>query len=173
MTKDEKRQLVEQWSAELKETPHAVLVEYRGLTVAEATALRSKIRETGSSYKVVKNTLAKIAVDDSPLETLKDHFVGPIAMATAKEDPIGLAKALIDYADENPKLKIMVGVVDGQLIEPDQIKALSKMPSREELLAKLLFLLKAPIQGLATSLSAITRDFAVVLNQVAQQKENE
>jgi large subunit ribosomal protein L10 len=172
MKREDKVQLVEQWSADFKETPHAVLVDYRGLTVEQATNLRAKIREAGSSYKVLKNTLGRRAVADSPLELLKEHMVGPTAMATAKEDPVAMAKALMDFAEDNPKLEIKIGVLNGEIIDSDQIKALSKMPSREELLAKLLFLLKAPVQGLATSLSAITRDLAVVLNQVAQQKEN-
>jgi len=173
MTKEEKIQLVKEWSAELKETPYAVLVDPCGLNVAEVTELRAKIRQTGSSYRVVKNTLARLAVQDSPLESLKDSFVGPIALATAKEDPVAMAKVLVDYAKDNKKLEIKIGVIDGQVIDTEQITELSKMPSREELLAKLLFLLNSPVQRAATVLSAITRNFAVVLSQVAQQKEQQ
>ena len=170
MTRDEKRQLVEQWSAEFKDAPYAILVDYRGLTVSEVTDLRTKVRETKSNYRVVKNTLAKIAVPGTHLEGLKDYFVGPIAVTTNSEDPVALAKVLIDYAKNNPKLEIRAGVVDGHFMDPEQVKELSKMPSREELLGKLLYVMKYPIQGVATALNGVIRNLAVVLNQVAESK---
>jgi large subunit ribosomal protein L10 len=172
MTREEKQQLVKQWSTEFKDVPYAVLVDYRGLTVAQVTELRSKIRQSGSSYRVLKNTLAKLAVPGTMLEGLQQYFDGPTALTFNREDPIGMAKVLVDFAKETDKLKIKVGMLDGQLLEPDQVKELSKMPSREELLSKLLFLLNAPVQRLASALNGITRNFAVVLKQVADQKES-
>jgi large subunit ribosomal protein L10 len=172
MTREEKQQLVKQWSTEFKDVPYAVLVDYRGLTVAQVTELRSKIRQSGSSYRVVKNTLAKLALPGTKLEGLQQYFDGPTALTFNHEDPIGMAKVLVDFAKETDKLKIKVGMLDGQLLEPDQVKELSKMPSREELLSKLLFLLNAPVQRLASALNGITRNFAVVMKQVADQKES-
>lgn len=171
MTKLEKQEFVKQWNAELQDVQHGILVDYRGLTVAQATELRGKIRETGSDYRVVKNTLARLATDETPLAPLKEHFVGPLAMATNKAEPVALAKALVDFAKSNEALQIKVAVVDGQLLEPAEITELSKLPSRDELLAKLLYVLNAPVQGFATALNAITRDLAIVLNQVADKKE--
>lgn len=170
MTRDEKRQLVEQLSAEFKDAPYAILVDYRGLTVGQVTDLRNKVRETNSNYRVVKNTLAKIAVPGTHLEGLKDYFAGPLAITTNCEEPVALCKVLTDFAKTNPKLEIMVGVVDGHVVNPEQVKELSQMPSREELLGKLLYVMKYPIQGFATALNGVIRNLAVVLNQVAESK---
>lgn len=171
MTREEKNQFVEQWSAEMKEVPFAVLVDYRGLTVAEATELRAKMRQSNSSYRVIKNTLAKVALEQTPLKGLNEHFFGTTAIAWNKKDPVALTKTLLDFAKTAPKLQIKIGIAEGTLLQPGQIEELSRMPSKEELLAKLLYLLKYPIQGLAVALNAIPRNLAVVLNQVAHNKE--
>jgi large subunit ribosomal protein L10 len=171
MTREEKRQFVEQWSAEMKEVPFAVLVDYRGLTVAQATELRAKMRECDSSYLVVKNTLAKVALEQTPLKGLQEHFFGTTAIAYNRKDPVAMTKALLEFAKTAPKMQIKIGLVEGTLLKPEQIEELSRMPSKVELLSKLLYLLKYPIQGLATVLNAIPRNLAVVLNQVAQNKE--
>lgn len=172
MIRQDKHELVKEWSKEYKDVPYAVLVDYRGINVAQATELRTKIRESGSSYRVVKNTLARLAVPGTGLEALKDYFDGPIAIASNTEDPVAMAKVLTDFAKDNPKLEIKVGVIDGQVLQEDQIKELSKMPSREELLAKLVYLLQYPIQGLAVALGGVVRNLAITLDQVAKQKES-
>lgn len=171
MTREEKQLFVKEWSEELKDVPYAILVDYRGLTVAEATDLRVKMRESGCDYRVVKNTLAKLAVPGTQLENLAEHFVGPIALATHKEDPVGMAKALVDFSKESKKLELKYGVVDGQLIDSKEITDLSKMASRDELLGKLLYVIKYPIQGFASALNNIVSNLAVVLGQVAKGKE--
>jgi large subunit ribosomal protein L10 len=171
MRKDEKIKFVEEWQEEIRSVPYAVLVDYRGLTVAEATALRTRIRDSRSIYRVVKNNLARRAVAGSGLEKLGEHFEGPCAVAYNDHDPILLAKTLIDFSKDNPSLKIKIGVVDGQLLQPQEIEQLSKTPGREELLSKLLYLMKYPIQGLASALNNIVRNLAAVLNQVAEQKK--
>ena len=171
MRREEKHQLVKEWADEYKDVPYAVLVDYRGINVAQATELRRKIRESGSTYRVVKNTLARISVPGTKLEALKEHFVGPVAITTNTEDPVVMAKVLIDFAKANPQLEIKVGVVDGEVLQEEQIKELSMMPGREELLAKLLYLMQYPIQGFAVALNGVIRNLAVTLDQVAQQKE--
>jgi large subunit ribosomal protein L10 len=110
-------------------------------------------------------------VPGTHLEGFGEHFVGPCAVAYNSHDPILLAKTLVDFSKDNPSLKIKIGVVDGRLLQPLEIEQLSKTPSREELLAKLLYLMKYPIQGLASALNNIVRNLAVVLNQVAAQKK--
>ena len=171
MNKEQKRKFVEEWSKEIDGVPYAILVDYRGLSVAEETDLRHKVRETASSYKVVKNNLARLAVPGTQLENLSEHFRGPCAVAWNKEDPIAMAKTLVEFAKDSPALEIKAGILDGQLLDAEQIKQLSKMPSKEELLAKLLYLMKYPIQGLATALKNIVRNLALVLSQVASGKE--
>ena len=171
MTREEKHQLVKEWSKEYEDVPYAVLVDYRGINVAQATELRTKIRESGSTYRVVKNTLARLCVPGTKLEALKEHFVGPVAITANSEDPVAMAKVLIDFAKDNPQLEIKIGVVDGQVLQEAEIKELSKMPGREDLLAKLLYLMQYPIQGLAVALNGVTRNLAITLDQVAKQKE--
>ena len=151
--------------------PYAVLVDYRGLTVAEATDLRTRIRNSESTYRVVKNNLARRAIPGTGLESLDEHFVGPCAVAYNDHDPVTLAKTLVDFSKDNPSLKIRIGVIDGHLMEAPEIEQLSKTPGREELLSKLLYLLQYPIQGLASALNNIVRNLAVALNQVAAQKK--
>jgi large subunit ribosomal protein L10 len=171
MRKDQKIQFVEEWSKEISEIPYAVLVDFRGLSVAKAAELRSRIREANSTYKVVKNNLARRSVPGTALEPLAEHFEGPCGIAYNDHDPIVLAKTLVEFRKDNPTLEIKIGVVDGQLIEAADVKQLSRTPGREELLAKLLYLLTHPLQGLASALNNIVGSLAVVVRQVAEGKE--
>lgn len=170
MTRDEKRQFVQQWNQEIKEVPFAVLVDYRGLSVADVTELRTRLKECNSSYRVVKNSLARLATPGTAIEALTNYFEGPIAIAYNMEDPISMAKALVGFAKDKPALEIRCGVVEGQFLESVQVEELSRMPSRDELLGKLAYLLNYPIQGLALALNNIVRNLAVVLGQVAEGK---
>jgi large subunit ribosomal protein L10 len=170
MNREQKRKFVEEWSKEISGVPYAILVDYRGLTVAEEGRLRRRIKEAGNYYRVVKNNLAKIAVPGTLLEPLSDHFVGPCAVAWCTEDPVGMAKILVEFSKDAPALEIKAGVLDGKILDSEEVRQLSKMPSREEMLAKLLYLMKYPVQGLATSLKNIIRNLAIVLNQVAGSK---
>ncbi len=171
MRKEDKIRFVEEWAEEIQSVPYAVLVDYRGLTVAEATDLRTRIRNSNSRYRVVKNNLARRVIPGTGLESLDEHLHGPCAIAYNDHDPIVLAKTLVDFSKDNPSLEIRIGVVDGHLIEPPEIEQLSKIPGREELLSKMLYLMKYPIQGLASALNNIVRNLAVALNQVAALKE--
>ena len=171
MNREQKREFVKQWSQEIAAAPYAVLVDYRGLTVSEETTLRHRIRECGSKYRVVKNNLARLAIPGTPLEGLGAHFVGPCAVAWSATDPVAMAKTLVDFAKDSPALEIKAGVLEGRLIAAGEVEQLAKLPSKEELLAKLLFLLQHPMQGLATALKNIVRGLAVVLGQVAEAKQ--
>ena len=134
------------------------------------TELRAKIREQGAKYEVVKNTLALRAIEGKGLDHFKDQFTGPTAVAYTDDDVVGLAKALNDFRKESPVLEFKGGLVDGQPVDPNELENIANLPSREELLAKLLFLLQSPITRLARTLAAIPRDFVVVLDQIAQKK---
>ena len=171
MRRNEKIKFVEDWSKEIAGVSNAVLVDYRGLSVAQDTNLRRRIRESGSSYRVIKNNLARRAVPGTSLEGLTELFEGPCALAYNDHDPVVLAKVLVDFAKDNEVLEIKAGVIDGQVIKPHEVEQLSKTPGREELLTKLAYVLSAPIQGLASALKNIIRNLASVLGQVAANKE--
>lgn len=170
LTRAKKEQLITQYEEGLASAEHAFLLSYQGLDVTRDTELRAKIRETGARYEVVKNRLALRAIQGKPLGELQDSFNGPIAVAYTDEDVVRLAKVLSDFAKDAPVLQFRGGVVSGQAVAPEQIDEIAKLPSREELLAKLLYLLQSPVTRLARTLNAVTRDFAVVLSQVAEKK---
>ncbi|MCG6871447.1 MAG: 50S ribosomal protein L10 [Gammaproteobacteria bacterium] len=148
----------------------AVLAEYRGLTVAEMTELRSKAREAGVWLRVVKNTLARRAVQDTDFGCLNDHLVGPLAFALSP-DPVAVAKLLRDFAKTHDRLKLTVGAMSGQLLSADEIDALAKLPGRQELLSMLAGTLKAPISKLVGTLHAVPSKFVRTLAAVRDQRE--
>lgn len=173
LTRTRKEQLVARYQEGLAEAEHAFLVDFQGVDVPQVTELREEIRSTGGRYEVVKNTLARLAIQGKPLEELRESFQGPIAVAYTDDDVVGLAKALTEFAKKVPVFEFRGGLVSGQRVEVEQIEEIARLPSREDLVAKLLFLLQSPITRLARTLNAVTRDFAVVLDQVARKKEEE
>lgn len=169
-TRSQKQQTIEAYKEGLASADHAFLVSFSGITVPQVTDLRDRIRESGGSYQVVKNTLALRAVEGKGLEHFKDQFTGPTAVAYST-DPVSLAKALTDFRKEAPVIEFKGGLVDGQPVSPEDLEAIANLPSREELLAKLLFLMKSPITGFVRTLGALPKSFVVVLDQIAQKKE--
>ncbi len=169
-TRAEKEDLIEHYAGGLASTKHAFLMSFDGLTVSQATDLRSKVRENGGSYEVVKNRLALLAIEGQSLAELKEHFRGPTAVAYSAEDPVALAKALTDFSKEVPAIQFKGGLVDGQAVDASEVESIASMPGREELLAKLLFLLLSPITRLARGLAAIPRQLVVVLDQIEKKK---
>jgi large subunit ribosomal protein L10 len=170
LTRAKKEQLIAQYEEGMASAEHAFLLSYQGLDVNRDTELRSRVRGTGARYEVVKNTLALLAIQGKPLGELVDAFTGPIAVAYTDDDVVSLAKVLTEFAKDAPVLQFRGGVVSGQKVAAEQIDEIAKLPSREDLIAKLLFLLQSPITRLARTLNAVTRDFAVVLAQVAEKK---
>jgi len=166
-----KEQLVERYSSTFVTSPNTFIMGYRGITVPQATELRRKVRAAGGSYEVVKNRLALIALGDSDLAGLKGHFDGPTAVAYSADDAVGLAKVLTDFAKTVPAMEFRGGLVDGAPVAADEIKQIASLPSREELLAKLVFLLQSPIARFVRGLGAITPQFVRVLEQIRQKKE--
>jgi large subunit ribosomal protein L10 len=146
----------------------AVLTEYRGLTVRQLSELRKQLKATAAEYKIVKNRLARLAVRDSPLDLLAPHLAGPTGMVLTEQDPVGVAKALQAFVRANPALTIKVGLVEGKLLEAQEMRALADLPSKEALRAQLLGALQGPMSQLATLLTAPHRELARVLEARSQ-----
>lgn len=146
-------------------------MDFTGLTVAEVTELRRKVKEAHGTYLVVKNTLAKIAVAQTGNEGLRALLTGPTAVAYTSQDVVSLAKALAEFAKSHEKLRFRGGLVEGQLLDSKQAQQVAAMPSKQELVAKLLFLLQSPMRRLVVALNWPVRGLAVTLKQVADAKE--
>lgn len=167
---EQKKAVVSEVSEAISGAEAAILAEYHGLTVAEMTELRRKAREAGVYLRVVKNTLAKRAVEGSSFECLKDHMVGPLAFA-ASTDPAAVAKVLDEFAKENDKLVIKTGAMGGVIISQAELKALAKLPGREELLAILMATMHAPIQKFVRTLNEVPASFVRTLGAIRDAKE--
>ncbi|MGE0101314.1 MAG: 50S ribosomal protein L10 [Blastocatellales bacterium] len=169
-TREQKKTDLEYLKEQLSETGHALLVSFDGLSVEKDGQLRRALREAELNYKVVKNTLGRLAVEGTQLESLKEHFVGMTAIAYSQNDPVGLAKVLSKFAKDNKELTFKAGVVEGRPISIQEIDSLATLPSKEELVSKLMFLLNAPAQRIATVINAVPRNLAVVVNEISKQK---
>lgn len=170
----EKQAAVAELRDKLAGTKGAVVINYRGLTVAQDTKLRRKFREAGVEYRVVKNTLVRIAAKEVGIEGLDTHLEGPTAIALSAADPVAPAKIITDFIKENKLQTIEVkgGVVEGKVIDAAGVKDLANLPSREVLLAKALGSMMAPITGLATVLNGTIRSVVLALDAVRKQKES-
>ena len=155
-----KQPIVDKIAEEIKDAQSVVLVDYRGLTVAQDTELRKQLREAGVIYKVYKNTMMKRAFEGTEFAALDDCLEGPSAIAISKDDATAPARILAKYAKQFPALELIAGVVEGNYNDQAGIQALSQVPSREELLGKLLGSIQSPITN-----------FARVLNQIAEKQE--
>jgi large subunit ribosomal protein L10 len=150
--------------AELKETftsaTSAVVIEFKGLVVEKDTAFRKTVRESKAQYRVSKNTLLRLAVKDTSFEVLGGSFKGASAVATTTTDVVALAKAVNGFLKDNPAATFKAGVMDGKLFDAKQLQVLAELPSREVLIAKLLYLMQYPISGLAVVLDGIRKQKA-------------
>ena len=151
---DQKKAVVSEAVQIFSAAEAAVLAEYRGLSVAQITELRSEARSNGVDIRVVKNTLARRSVSGTPFECLSDHFVGPVLISSAG-DPIAVAKVISKFAKDHEALKIMVGVMNGDLIDNSTIQMLAKLPSRDELLATLMATMNAPLEKFVRTLNEV------------------
>ncbi|HEV7643576.1 MAG TPA: 50S ribosomal protein L10 [Pyrinomonadaceae bacterium] len=150
----------------------AMVVGFNKLTVAKDQELREQLRNAGAEYKVVKNTLARRAAKGTPFEQAEEHFKGVTAVAFVKDDGIALSKTLTKFVKDNPEVfSFKAGIVEGKVIDLKGIQTLASLPSKEELMSKLLFLLQAPAQRLATVINAIPRNLAVVIKLAGETKE--
>lgn len=170
MNRTEKAAEVAALEADLAKSQNAILFGFAGLKVNEVTELRRQVRGARSKYVVVKNTLALRATRGTALEGVAKHFTGPTAVAYNASNPVALAKVLTAFARTNPNLVFKAAVVEGRAIEAREIAAIAALPSREELVSKMLFLLQSPMRRLVTVLNGPVRNLAGVMGQIAQQK---
>ena len=165
-----KKEVVAEVSARLAKAQAVVLAEYRGLPVEDITVLRSQARASGVYLRVLKNTLARRAVQGTPFEKLADHMVGPLAYGIS-DDPVAAAKVLSAYAKANDKLVIKGGAMPNHVMTAKEIGQLATMPSREELLAKLLGTMQAPVAKFVQTLNEVPSKFVRTLAALRDQKE--
>lgn len=167
---DQKKQVVESVSAVMQDSQAVIVAEYRGMTVEEMSGFRRNAHENGVTVQVVKNTLLKRAAEGTAFECLTDSFVGPLVFA-ASEDPVAVAKVVDKFQSEVDALNIKAGAMGGSVLSASEINALAKLPSREELLAKLMGTMQAPIAKTAQTLNEIPTKFVRGLAAVRDAKE--
>lgn len=172
LTRAQKQQQIDALRGTLSPSQGLFVMDFTGLTVAEVTELRRKVKEANGQYVVVKNTLAKLAVAESANDSLKALLQGPSAVAVTEGDPVMLAKTLADFAKGHDKLKFRGGLVDGQLLDAAAAQRVATMPSKPELVARLLFLLQSPMRRLVVALNWPVKGLAVTLKQVADGKQD-
>lgn len=155
------RQQKQNQVADLKQTfsgvNTAVVLQFKGLTVDKDTAFRKSIRDSKGQYRVAKNTLLRLAVKETPFESLGTQFKGNSAVATTKEDIVSLAKAVQTFLKDNPAATFKAAIMDGKSVTPAEFQAIAELPSREALIGKLLYLMQYPIQGITIALDAIRK----------------
>lgn len=171
MNLTEKQTIVDDLHGRLSDAQIVILTDYKGLDVETITKLRKELRESDVEFQVAKNTLLTKASEDTDASLIKDHFKGPTAIALSASDPVAPAKILTKFAEENDKLEIKVGVMNGKALTLDDIKALSTMPSREELLGKLVSVLHAVPTSLVRVLNEVPRSMVNVLQAVKDEKD--
>ncbi len=171
MDRDEKKKNAEELHEELKKARGVILSGFQGITVAQDFQLRRKIAGTGARYKVVKNSLIERASMGTSAEAIAQKLVGTTSLAMTEADPVALAKALTEYAKENPILTFKCGVVEGRVVSLAVLGAIATLPPREQILAKVLFLFNSPAQRLASTLSGVARNLAYVISQAVKEKK--
>ena len=165
LTRAKKTEQVKALASELEQSTSAIVGTFTGLTAAKDNGLRKAIRGAGGNYHVVKNKLAARAGQGTKIEAALQGLKGVSSVAYTSGDPVALAKALAGWVKENSEFTFKLGIVDGKVLNVEEIKALATMPGKEELFSKLLFLIQSPAQRLATVINAAGRDLAVVINQ--------
>ena len=171
MKLEAKQQITEDLHDRFARSAIIVLTDYKGLDVISINELRRKLREANIEYQVVKNTLLVRAAEDTEISLIKDHFKGPSAVAISYDDPVAPAKVLTQFAKENDKLEIKVGVLNGKVLDVQAIEALATLPSREVMLAQLLSTLNAVPTSFVRVMAEIPRSLLNVLTAIKDQKE--
>ena len=172
--REQKQKNIDALTEQFKNANAAMLVSFQKMTVAKDQELRRQLREAGVDYAVVKNTLARRAAAGTPLEPMADQFKGVTAVALSTTDPVGLSKAIAKFTKANPEIfSFKAGLVEGKVVALPDVEAIASLPSREDLLSKVLFLVNCQAQRLVTVLQAVPRNLAVVMDQVRAQKETQ
>ncbi len=171
MKKEEKGQAIEELRKRFSEAKAVIFTDYKGMTVAELSELRRLLRAGGVEYSVVKNTLARIASQETSMSVAKTAFKGPVAVAIGYKDPVMTAKKVIEFSRKNEKLKLSGGVIEGKLYSVAEVKAIADLPPREVLLSMLAGAFQAPLSKMAAALSATVSGFAYAMGALKTKKE--
>lgn len=169
--KADKKKDLDSLRKELEQAKNVFLTGYEKLTVQQDFELRKTVRGAGGNYKVIKNNIAEKAAEGTPVSDLVRNLAGMTSMAYTSGDPVALAKALSGYAKANPSFKFKAGFVEGRVIDMQSIQDLATMPSKEEIYAKLLWLIQAPAQRLVTAINGVGRNLAVVVDQGVKENK--
>ncbi|HSZ69820.1 MAG TPA: 50S ribosomal protein L10 [Solirubrobacteraceae bacterium] len=172
MNRDQKAAAIAEIAANIEESQAVFAVDYRGITVPQAAELRAKLREADASFRVVKNSLTERAADQTGTEQLKPLLAGPTALTFVRGDAAAAAKAIADYARLTQLLPFKGGILDGAPVDAEQIRAISRLPSREVLYGQLVGVVASPLSGLVRTLGALVGGLAVALGQVREKKES-
>ncbi|HTZ87323.1 MAG TPA: 50S ribosomal protein L10 [Solirubrobacteraceae bacterium] len=172
MNREQKAVAIEEIAAQIDESHAIFAVDYRGISVPQVAELRAKLREADATFKVVKNSLTERAADQAGAETLKEHLAGPTALTFVRGDVAMAAKAIADYAKATQLLPFKGGLMDGAALDVEQIRSLSRLPSREVLYGQLVGVVASPVGGIVRSLAALLGGLASALGQVQQKKES-
>ncbi len=170
MNRTEKEQVVQELAQRLADTQATFLADYRGINVEQATQLRRELVQAGVEYRVVKNNLLRLAAKGTPSEGLQSYCAGPTAIALSGDDPVAPAKILSKYAKQIDAFELKAGVLSGQMLSVAEIGALADLPSREELLAKALSTMNAPVSNFVGTMAAIPRSLVQVLGAIGEKK---
>jgi large subunit ribosomal protein L10 len=170
-TREQKQKDLEALTEQFQKAQAAMIVGFNKMTVSKDQELRNQLREAGVRYEVVKNTLARKASVGTPFEQAAEHFKGVTAIAMSEGDPVSLSKAISKFTKANPDVfKFKVGVVEGRVVALGDVEAIASLPSKEELISKVMFLINCQAQRLVTVLSAVPRNLAIVVRQIGEQK---
>jgi len=168
----QQRQAEIEWLARaFRETPTVVVLSTQGLSVAKDWELRRRLETANARFRVVKNTLARLAAQGTPVEQLSGHFRGMTAIALGKGDPVALVRALTEFAKENAQVHFKAALVEGTVVEAPQIPAIATLPSRAELMSQIVALVQAPTRALMSAIAGVARNLVVVLGQIRDQKK--
>jgi large subunit ribosomal protein L10 len=171
LTREQKREQSDKLRDALSGVSTLFLLENTGLNVNDVNVLRTEIRNSAGTYRVVKNSVVKLAVEGTDLEVLAPHMTGPKTLAFTAGDAVALAKVLKTFIKNHPELTIQQAYLDGQLLDAKAAEKIADLPSKEELLSKLVYLLQSPIRRLAVALNTPVQKLATVVGQIADQKE--
>ncbi|HEY4824955.1 MAG TPA: 50S ribosomal protein L10 [Solirubrobacteraceae bacterium] len=172
MNREQKAVAIEEIATHIDESHAIFAVDYRGISVPQVAELRAKLRDADATFKVVKNSLTERAADQAGAETLKEYLAGPTALTFVRGDVATAAKAIADYAKATQLLPFKGGLMDGAVLDVDQLRSLSRLPSREVLYGQLVGVVASPVGGLVRSLAALVGGLASALGQVQQKKES-
>lgn len=171
-TRERKQADLNALAEQLQNSKSAMIVSFNKLTVTKDQEFRNQLREAGAKYQVVKNTLARLAVKGTPYEGASEYFKGVTAIAWTDDDPVVLSKAVSKFVKSNADFyTFKAGIVEGKVVDLKQVEEIASLPSKEELISKLLYVINAQAQRIVTVINAVPRDLAVVIKQIGEKKE--